>query len=194
MIQLYTWGTTNGRRPIVFLEESGTPYTIHPVNIREGQQKTDEYAKISPFRKIPSMIDDDANGGGKVSLFESVAIVMYLAEKTGKFCGSTTAEKADVLKWTIFITCNMLPVLGLIRQEHQGLDDLGQKQLDVIETALDGRDYIAGAYSIADMILVTRMSQYEGHPWMDARPRTKAWYARVSQRPAVQKAMTMKIG
>lgn len=193
MIQLYTWGTTNGRRPIIFLEEAALPYTLHTINIREGQQKTDEYAKISPFRKIPSMVDEAGPGGKSVSMFESVAMLIYLADKTGKFQGNSPADKPDVLKWTVFGAATVLPIFGLMRT-YADLEPQAANQMDVLEKQLAGKEYLTGAYSIADMTLITRLSQLTDNALVSSRPNVKAWVARVAARPAVNKALTMPIG
>lgn len=192
MIDLYTWGTTNGRRPIIFLEESGLPYKMHTINIREGQQKTDEYAKISPFRKIPSLIDNEGPGGAKISMFESVAMLLYLADKTGKFIGDTPAQKPDVLKWTMFGTATVLPTFSMMRTNKE-LEPAADNQLSVLDKQLAGQEYLAGPYSIADMTLITRLSQVVDEPMVASKANLKRWIAKVAERPAVKKALTMEI-
>lgn len=111
MIDLYAWGTTNGRRALVMAEESGLPFTLHQINIQKGDQKTPEYGKINPHRKIPSLVDSEGPGGRPAVLFESVAICFYLAEKTGRFLGSA-ADHPDVLKWSMFHATNVLATFG----------------------------------------------------------------------------------
>ena len=115
MIELHTWGTTNGRRPIIFLEEAGLPYKIVPVDIQHGANKTPQHLALSPLGKIPAMIDTDGPGGQKVKLFESAAILLYLAEKTDKFYGSTPLKRAAVQKWLIFNVANVLPTFSIMR-------------------------------------------------------------------------------
>ncbi len=196
MLELHTWGTTNGRRPIIMLEETGLAYKLVPIDIRAGANKTPEHLAISPYGKIPALIDWDADGrsgGQRVSLFESTAIVRYLGEKTGKLIGSTPVEKADVLKWFIFGVANILPTFATMRQ-HAELEAVAVKLLDVQEAQLAKQEYLAGAYSIADLIQITRLEPFIVHDWMKTRPNVKRWLEAVKARPAVRKALEMKIG
>lgn len=193
MLELYTWGTTNGRRPIIMLEDSGLPYKLVPVDIQNGANRTPEHLAISPYGKIPALVDTAGPGGERVSLFESTAILLYLAEKSGKFGGSTPARRADVQKWLIFSVANVLPTFAIMRQ-HKELEATAVKLLDVLEQQLSGRDYLAGEYSIADMTPVTRLVQFADHAWLKTRPNVAGWLARITSRPAVQKALDMKIG
>lgn len=193
MIELHTWGTTNGRRPIIFLEEAGLPYKIVPVDIQNGGNKTPQHLALSPFGKIPAMIDTDGPGGQKVKLFESAAILLYLAEKTGKFYGSTPLKRAKVQKWLIFNVANILPIFSIMRQ-HKELEATAVKLLDVLEGRLSGNDFLAGDYSIADMVPITRLIQFADHEWMKSRPNVARWIHKVGSRPAVKKALEMKIG
>jgi GST-like protein len=193
MIELFAWGTTNGRRPIIMLEETGLPYKLTPINIREGANKEKSYVEISPYQKIPSMIDTDGPGGEKVTLFESTAILLYLGEKTGRFIGSSPAKKADVIKWLMFSVANVLPTFSIMRQ-HKELEPTAEKLLDVFEAQLGKSEYLAGEYSIADMAPVTRLEAFADHAWLKARPNVSRWLAKVTSRPAVKKALEMKIG
>ncbi len=193
MLELYTWGTTNGRRPIIMMEEAGLPYKIIPVDIQNGANKTPHHLAISPLGKIPALVDTDGPGGQKVTLFESTAILLYLAEKSGKFYGSTPAKRADVQKWFIFNVANILPTFAIMRQ-HKELEEVADKFLDVLETQLSRNDFLAGDYSIADMTPITRLVQFADHEWMKTRPNVARWINKVSTRPAVKKALEMKIG
>ncbi len=193
MIELHTWGTTNGRRPIIMLEEAGIPYKLVPVDIRSGANKTPTHLRISPYGKIPALVDTDGPGGEKVHIFESTAILLYLAEKSGKFYGSSPAKRAKVQKWLIFSVANVLPIFSIMR-EHKELEATAVKLLDVLEGQLSRHDYIAREYSIADMAPITRLIQFTDHEWMKTRPNVARWMARVSSRPAVKKALEMPIG
>ena len=193
MIELYTWGTTNGRRPIIMLEEAGIPYKIKPIDIKNGANKDKAYVALSPFQKIPAMVDDDGPGGERISLFESVAMLLYLADKSGRFIGATPARRADVYKWLIFQSVNVLPVFSIMR-EHKELEALAVKQLDVMEGQLAQTPFLAGDYSIADMAPITRLVGFADHDWMKTRPNVHRWIGAVSSRPAVKKALEMKIG
>lgn len=192
MIELYTWGTTNGRRPIIMLEETGLPYKLIPVNIRSGEQKTPAHVAISPYAKIPAMIDTDA-GGTRATLFESTAMLLHLADKSGKFAGANPSERADVYKWFIFGVANTLPTFAIMRQ-HKELEEVAVKILDVLETRLAQSEFLAGAYSIADMVPITRLEPFIEHDWMKTRPAVKRWLATLKARPAVKKALEMPIG
>lgn len=192
MLELHTWGTTNGRRPIIMLEETGLPYKLIPVDIKSGANKTPEHLAISPFGKIPALVDTDA-GGKRASLFESTAIVHYLAEKSGKLFGSSPVEHADVTKWFIFGVANILPTFATMRT-HKDLEEVAVKLLDVQEGQLAKTEYLAGAYSIADLIQITRLEPFIDHEWMQTRPNVKRWLQAVKARPAVKKGLEMKIG
>lgn len=193
MIELYAWGTTNGRRPLVMLEEAQIPYKLIQTDIRSGANKTPEYLKISPFGKIPSMVDTEGPGGARVSLFESTAILLYLAEKSGKFLGDTPPQKADVYKWLQFATATVLPLFQLMRN-YAVLEAEAGKPLDVIEKQLSGSQFLAGPYSIADMALVTRFAALASERWVTDRPNFARWLKDATARPATKKALEIKFG
>jgi GST-like protein len=117
MIDLYCWGTTNGRRALIMAEEAGLPFTLHQIDIRKGDQKTPEYERINPYRKIPALVDPDGPGGKPSTVFESVAICFYLAEKAGRFLGSP-ADRPNVLKWSMFHATNVLAALAQVRDSN----------------------------------------------------------------------------
>ncbi len=192
MLELHTWGTTNGRRPIIMLEELGLPYKLIPVDIKSGANKTAEHLAISPYGKIPALVDTDADGQ-RATLFESTAIVRYLGEKTGKLIGTTAVERADVLKWFIFGVANILPTFATMRT-HKDLEEIAVKLLDVQEKQLAENEYLAGAYSIADITQITRLEPFADHEWMKTRPNVKRWILATKSRPAVKTALEMKIG
>lgn len=195
MIDLYAWGTTNGRRALVMAEESGLPFTLHQTDIKRGDQKTPEYERINPYRKIPAMVDSDGPGGKPATLFESVAICFYLAEKTGRFLGSA-ADHPDVLKWSMFHATNVLSTLGALgRIDHPSFEKNALNQLDAMNRHLEGREWFAGEYSIADIIPFTRIN------WLNHErvrvsdfPNVAAWLQRVAARPAVRRAMEQTFG
>jgi GSH-dependent disulfide-bond oxidoreductase len=120
MIDLYAWGTTNGRRALIIAEETGLPFTLRPIDIRKGEQKTPEYERINPYRKIPALVDTDGPGGKPATVFESVAICFCLAEKTGRFLGSP-ADHPNVRKWSMFHATNVLPALVHTSARHAAL-------------------------------------------------------------------------
>jgi GST-like protein len=195
MLELYAWGTTNGRRGLIICEEAELPFNLHQINIQKGDQKTPEYEKINPYRKIPALVDSDGPGGKPATVFESVAICFYLAEKTGRFRGSA-AEHPDVLKWSMFHATNVLCTLGSLGRINDPSFESGAKsQLDTMNRHLAGRDYFAGSYSIADIIPYTRINgiKHETVKVSDY-PNVAKWLERVGSRPAVKKAMERKFG
>ena len=112
MIQLYTWGTPNGKKVSIMLEEVGLPYEVHPINLQKGDQFTPEYLAVNPNNKIPSIIDRDGPGGQPMKLFESGAILMYLAEKTGKLWPQELRKRYEVMQWLMFQMGGVGPMFG----------------------------------------------------------------------------------
>jgi GSH-dependent disulfide-bond oxidoreductase len=195
MIDLYAWGTTNGRRALIMAEEVGLPFTLHQIDIRRGDQKTAAYEKINPYRKIPALVDSDGPGGKPATVFESVAICIYLAEKTGRFLGSPE-DHPNVLKWSMFHATNVLHTLGRLRGSNDpAAEQLGEEQLDAMNRHLAGRDWFAEDYSIADIIPFTRVSQLSHERVkVSNHPNVAKWLERVAARPAVVRAMERKFG
>ena len=195
MLDLYAWGTTNGRRALVMVEETGLPYTLHQIDIHKGDQKTPAYEKINPFRKIPALVDPNGPGGQPATLFESVAICFYLGEKVGKFLG-LQADHPNVLKWSMFHATNVLFTMGSLgRIDHPSFESGTKSQLDTMNRHLAGRDWFAEEYSIADIIPFTRVGglKHESVKMSDY-PNVARWIDRVAARPAVQRAMSRKFG
>jgi len=187
MIELYTWTTTNGRRPLMILEETGIPYRIHAVNIRTGDQKTPEHIRRNPAGKIPAMVDPDGPGGELV-MFESTAILVYLADKAGRFNGGDGAGRYHVLEWLQFFATNLQPVLSLMRNKED-LRPNAEGLLDSLDAWLDGRDYVAGEYSIADMTAMTRLALLKDDALIASRANVKRWVETVTARPAIARAL-----
>jgi len=195
MIDLYAWGTTNGRRALIAVEEAGLPFTLHRIDISKGDQKTPAYEKINPYRKIPALVDSDGPGGKPATVFESVAICFYLAEKVGRFLGSP-ADHPNVLKWSMFHATNVLSTLGRLRDGNDpAVEKLGAEQLDAMNRHLAGRDWFAEDYSIADIIPFTRVAQLNHERVKVSNyPNVAKWLERVAARPAVMKAMERTFG
>ncbi|MFN4282119.1 MAG: glutathione S-transferase family protein [Alphaproteobacteria bacterium] len=193
MLELYTWTTTNSRRGIIMCEESGLPYKINWINIQKGDQKAPGYEAINPYRKVPALVDGDGPGGKPANVFESVAICFYLAEKTKKFLG-TPETHPDVLKWSMFHATNVLSVVGNLGRIDDPSILAGSKTLfEVMDKHLAGREFFAGAYSIADIIPYTRIAGVKHDELKVADyPNVAAWLARVGARPAVKTAMELK--
>jgi GST-like protein len=195
MIDLYAWGTTNGRRALIMAEEVGLPFTLHQIDIRKGDQKTAAYEKINPYRKIPALVDSDGPGRKPATVFESVAICIYLAEKVGRFLGSVE-DHPNVIKWSMFHATNVLPSLGRLRGSNDpALEELCEEQLDAMNRHLADRDWFAEDYSIADIIPFTRINGLS-HERVKVSNHTNVakWLQRIAARPAVIKAMERKFG
>lgn len=195
MIDLYTWTTPNGRKVSILLEELGVEYEVHPINIGQGDQKTEEFLKIGPNNKIPVIVDRD-NG---LSLMESGAIMWYLAEKYGKFLPQDPTRKIKVMEWLMWQMGGLGPMAG---QGHHylhfnpGKSEYAEERFSaeiqrlykVLDTQLAGQDHIVGEYSIADMACWPWVSRYEWHKIDLADfPNVRAWYQRILAREAVQR-------
>ena len=201
MIDLYTWPTPNGHKVHIMLEEIGLEYTVHPINIHKGDQFDPQFLAISPNNKMPAIIDQDGPGGGAFSLFESGAILMYLADKTGKLLPTAMRERYDVVQWLMFQMGGVGPMLG---QAHHFLGYAPEKipyAMDryrneanrlygVIDRRLAAHEYLAGDYSIADIAV---------WPWLrrperqgverEQYPNFMRWFAAIEARPAVQRGV-----
>lgn len=198
MIDLYYWTTPNGHKITIFLEEAGLPYSIKPVNISKGEQFTPEFLKISPNNRIPAMVDNDpADGKGPLSVFESGAILQYLAEKTGKFLPANVRGRSDVMQWLFWQMGGLGPMAGQnghfnnyapekISYAIERYVKETERLYGVLDERLEGREFIAGDYSIADMaIWPWILPELQGQS-LDDFPNLEAWMARVGERPAVK--------
>lgn len=203
MIDLYTWGTPNGQKVSIMLEEIGLPYEVHPINLHKGDQFKPEYLPVNPNNKIPSIIDREGPGGKPYALFESGAILMYLAEKTGKLMPTETRARYDVIKWLMFQMGGVGPMFG---QTHYFLRADGEKVLqaierfkketarlyDVMNRHLEGRRFFADDYSIADIAIFPWVGRYERHQTNLADfANVKRWFDAIAARPAVQRGMAV---
>ena len=195
MIDLYTWTTPNGRKVSILLEELGLDYTVHSINIGAGDQKTPEFLRISANNKIPAIVDHDTG----ISLMESGAILVYLAEKHNQFLPTGSIGRATVMEWLMWQMGGLGPMLG---QAHHflhfnpGKSDYAELRFQnevarlygVLEKRLGGRDYICDEYSIADIACWPWVSRYE---WQRVNlaeyPNIRAWYKRLLARDAVQR-------
>jgi GST-like protein len=195
MIDLYTWTTPNGRKVSIALEEMGLPYTVHPIDIGKDEQFAPDFLKISPNNRIPAIVDRDAD----YPLFESGAILMYLAEKTGKLMPTDSASRYRVIEWLMWQMGGIGPMLG---QAHHFLKfnagkapyaeeryaNEAKRLYKVLNGRLEGRDFVAGDYSIADISIWPWISRFE---WqgidLNEYPNVKRWYLEIAKRPAVMK-------
>jgi GSH-dependent disulfide-bond oxidoreductase len=200
MIQLYTWGTPNGKKVSIMLEEVELPYEVHPINLAKGDQVKPEYLAINPNNKIPAIIDTDGPGGKPLKLFESGAILMYLAEKTGKFLPPEMAKRYEVIQWLMFQMGGVGPMFGqanyfykLEEKVPYAVERFYKEAIRlyrVLEQALAQRDYLAGEYSIADIATYPWVGRHDGHNVkLEEFPNVKRWFEAISQRPAVTRGM-----
>lgn len=194
MIDLYTWTTPNGRKASIMLEEIGLPYKVHAIDIGKDEQFEPKFLDISPNNKIPAIVDHD-NG---MSLMESGAILMYLANKTGKFLPSSGEPYWRTIEWLMFQMGGVGPMLGQAHhflKFNQGESEYAERRYgeeaerlyDVIDTRLSQHEYVADEYSIADIALWPWVSRFE---WqgidLDEYEHVKRWYLEIVKRPAVQ--------
>lgn len=206
MIDFYYWPTPNGWKVSILLEELGLPYTTHMVNIGKGDQFKPEFLKISPNNRMPAIVDHDIPGD-PVPVFESGAIMFYLAEKTGRFLPADPLGRKEVLEWLFWQTGNQGPMAGQhshffnyapedVRKQGYAFDRYRQETyrcIGVLERRLEGRDWIVGdEYSIADMIawpwvLISKAMQMP----LDDYPNVSEWRNRIKDRPAVQRGVAL---
>jgi len=199
MIDLYTFPTPNGRKVSIMLEELGLPYKVHVIDILKNEQFAPDFLKISPNNKIPAMVDPDGPGGKPISLFESGAILIYLAEKSGKLMPQEPRGRYNVLEWLMFQMASVGPMLGQAHHFRRYAPDQIQYAIDrytnearriynVIDKRLGEVPYLAGEYSIADIATYPWLRPYrwQGQE-LENFPNLKRWYDGLEQRPAVQK-------
>ena len=209
MIDLYAWNTPNGRKISVALEEMGLPYRVHPVDISKGRQFEPAFLAISPNNRIPAIVDPDGPGGQPISVFESGAILLYLAEKTGRFMPQDARGKVAVTEWLMWQMGGFGPMPGQVHhflmQPEGPARDYGVKRYHtetkrlygVLETRLAGRDFVAtaGEPSIADFAILGWAWRHERHQVsFDELPNVGAWYARMMARPAVKRGFEVSLG
>ena len=209
MIELYFWPTGNGKKSVILLEELGMPYTIKPINIGRGDQLTSHFLRISPNGRMPAIVDSEPLGGGApISIFESGPIMMYLAEKAGRFYPQDVRSRYDVAQWVGWQLANQGPKLGeqghFRRAEEAGghgdlsyalrrFDNEAHRIYGVMNLGLFNKRYLAaGQYTIADMICYPWASSWSSRKIdIDEFPNVKSWLAEIGDRPAVKKAMAM---
>ena len=201
MIDLYTSATPNGQKIHIMLEECGLDYEDHFVDLDSGGQFDPEFLKISPNNKIPAILDHDGPGGKNLAVFESGAILLYLAEKTDQFLPIEPRARADVMQWLFWQVGGFGPMLG---QAHHfrayapepvdyAIDrytNEARRLYNVLDLRLDGREFVAGAYSIADMSIFPwcRLHGRQGQK-LDDFANVQRWFRDIAARPAVAKDM-----
>jgi len=195
VIDLYTWTTQNGRKASIMPAEIGLPYKTHPIDINKDEQFAPAFLKIAPNNRIPAIVDND-NG---MSLMESGAILIYLADKTGKLLAKSGKDRYKAIEWTMWQMGGLGPMLGQVHhfvKYNQGKAPYAEERFSkearrlykVLDTQLEGKDFICGEYSIADIACWPWISRFE---WqgidLNQFANVKRWYLKVAARPAVQK-------
>lgn len=195
MIDLYTWGTPNGRKISIALEELQIPYTVFPINIGKDEQFDPDFLKISPNNKVPAIVDRDND----LALMESGAILLYLAKKTGKLLPQNDADYWDAMQWLMWQMAGVGPMLGQVHhfvRFNQGKSDYaearylneGRRLYDVLDDRLSEREFMLGDYSIVDISTWPWISRFNWQT-IDIRefPNVERWYTTIASRPAVQR-------
>jgi GSH-dependent disulfide-bond oxidoreductase len=208
MIDVYSWPTPNGHKVHIMLEECGLrlgrDWQVHPINIGQGDQFAQDFLKISPNNKIPALVDPQGPGGQPINLFESGAILLYLAAKTGKFLPKSDRAKWKVLEWLMFQMGGVGPMLGQahhfrlyapekIEYAVNRYTNEAKRLYGVMDRQLAHHEYIAGKqYSVADIAIFPwlRSWQNQGIDWAD-HPRLKVWFDTIAARPAVQRGVAV---
>ena len=204
MIDLYTWPTPNGHKVHIFLEEVGMPYNVHAINIGTGDQFEPEFLKISPNNKMPAIVDQDGPGGKPYSVFESGAILLYLAEKTGQYLPSDPTGRYDVIQWLMFQMGGIGPMLGQahhfriyapekIEYAFNRYTNEASRLYNVVDKQLSQHEYLAAdEYSIADMATFPWLRYHENQGQkLEDYPHLKRWYDKLEARPAVQQGLAI---
>ena len=195
MIDLHTWTTPNGRKVSIMLEETGLPYSAHAIDITKGEQHDPAFLKLSPNNRIPAIVDRDAD----VTLMESGAILIYLAEKTGQFLSTEPKTRLKTLEWLMWQMGGIGPMLGQVHHfvkynagkapyaEDRYLNE-GRRLYGVLDKRLGEVEYMAGDYSIADMATWPWTARFDWQTIdLNEYPNVKRWYEAIAARPAVQR-------
>ena len=204
MIDLYTWGTPNGRKVSIMLEECRLPYRTHSIHIGKNEQFTPAFLAINPNGKIPAIVDPDGPDGAPINMFESGAILVYLSGKTGKFLPQSVRGKYDALQWLMFQMGGVGPMFGqthhFMRAAPEKIDygikryhNETRRLYGVLDKHLATAQYLAaGEYSIADIATYPWIARHEWHQVdLNEFPHVKRWFDAISQRPAVARGMNV---
>jgi GST-like protein len=205
-ITLYAWNTPNGRKISVALEEMGLPYHVSPINITQGKQHDPEFLRISPNNKIPAIVDPDGPDGKPISVFESGAILFYLAEKTGKFLPADVRGRVAVMEWLMWQMGGFGPMPGQVHHflavqneadRRYGLkrySDETHRLYGVLDRRLAQSEFVAGPLSIADFAILGWAWRHERHQVnLDRYPNVKRWYHALLDRPGVHRGLEVKL-
>lgn len=205
-IQLYAFDTPNGRKISVALEEMGLPYDVHVVDITQGEQNAPEFLKLSPNNKIPAIVDPQGPGGAAISVFESGAILIYLAEKSGKFLPQDPRRRIAALEWLMFQMGGFGPMPGQVHH-FVGLKDEAERSYGlvrfmaetrrlygVMDRRLEGRAFFADELSIADFAILGWVWRHPRHQIdLADYPQVQRWYQDMMARPAVERGFAVAL-
>ncbi len=201
MIDLYYWTTPNGHKITIFMEEAGVPYRIVPVDIGKGEQFEPDFLRVAPNNRIPAIVDTaPADDGEPISIFESGAILLYLAEKAGKFLPADVRGRVEVMQWLFWQMAGLGPMAGqnhhFVQYAPEEIPYAVERYVNetnrlygVLDKRLADRDYVAGDYSIADMAIYPWVVPYKRQKQsLEDFPNLKRWFEAIAARPAVQRA------
>ncbi len=203
MIELYTWGTPNGRKASIMLEECALPYRVHRIDIMKGEQFSPDYLRINPNGKIPAIIDSQGPDGKPIALMESGAILVYLAGKSGHFLPATERGKYEALQWLMFQMGGVGPMFGqahhFLRYAPQRVDYAIERYsretarlYGVLDARLGEHAYLADEYSVADIAVFPWVAQHDWHNIdLASYPNVFRWFKSIANRPAVQRGMAV---
>ncbi|MGQ0751869.1 MAG: glutathione S-transferase N-terminal domain-containing protein [Betaproteobacteria bacterium] len=201
MIDLYTWTTPNGRKVSIMLEELGLPYRVHPIDIGKGDQFKPAYVAINPNSKIPAIVDPDGPGGAPIRMMESGAILIYLADRSGKLLPASGADRYSVLEWLMFQMGGVGPMFGQVHHFLRAAKEPVPYAIErytketkrlygVLNAHLERNEHLAGDYSIADVATYPWVARHEWHKTdLNDFPHVKRWFDAISARPAVRRGM-----
>ena len=205
MIDLYYWPTSNGRKITIMLHEVALPHTITPVNFRTGEQYTAEYLAINPNSKIPAIVDHESIGGAvPITVFESVAILVYLAEKSGNLMPADARGRYEVMTWAVFQAASIGPMFGQMAYFHdyaepklpaalERYENEVRRLYKVLERRLGDAAYLAGEYSIADIAVWPWIQPARQEQRFEDYPNLKRWYDAIAARPAVKTGNAVRL-
>ncbi len=203
MTQLHYWPTPNGHKISIALEELALPYTVVPVNIGRGEQFEPAFLALSPNNRMPAIVDDEPTGGGApISIFESGAILQYLADKTGRLCPSDLRGRTQVAGWLFGQMAGLGPMTGQLAHFKsyakakipyaiERYENEVRRLHGVMEERLADHEYLAGAYSIADVASFPWVRSMAGKPTLEELPNLARWIATIAARPAVERGLAV---
>jgi GST-like protein len=205
LIDLYTWSTPNGRKVSIMLEETGLPYQVHAIDIGKGDQFKPEFVAINPNSKIPAIVDGEGPAGKPFALFESGAILLYLAEKTGRFLPADKAARFEVLQWLMFQMGGVGPMFGQVHHFVRAAPEPVPYAIErysketrrlygVMDRHLAEHEWLGSEYSVADIATYPWVARHEWHKVDLADfPNVLRWYDVIGARPAVQRGMKVPV-